>query len=114
MITDETELTSGRTDTSVLSLPVLPVPGTRVQGGSVQQLFTSFVSMSGKTGCTITKLTLETLKMDFSTVLFYAMPNPTFLNYFWTYSIVSPQSRQSCELTLDTCGQYELKNIDTV
>jgi len=67
MTVDEGALTSGRMDASVLSLPMLPIPGPHVQGGSVQQLFINFGSMSGKTGCTITrdKLTLKTLKPDF-------------------------------------------------
>lgn len=66
MTADEAELTSGRLEASVLSHTVLPIPGTYVQGGSVQRPFINFGSVSRKTGCMITrdKLTLETLKPD--------------------------------------------------
>lgn len=46
---EEAQLTSGRTDVSVLSLPVLPVQGMHIQGDSVQKPLTNFGSVSGKT-----------------------------------------------------------------
>lgn len=66
MTANEAELTLGRTDISVLCLPMLSIPGTHAQGGSVQQLFINFGSVSGTTGFTIIRdtLTLETLEPD--------------------------------------------------
>lgn len=47
MTTDEAQLTSGRMDPSVQSIPVLLIPGTHVQSGSVQQ-FINFGSVQAK------------------------------------------------------------------
>lgn len=76
VITDEVELTSGRTTISAQNLPVLPLPGTRGQGGCIQrqQLFVHFGTVSYLYYYQ-TQTDSRNIKTGFSAVLSHATPS---------------------------------------